>query len=75
MGELHSICACRAMYESMQTGPPGVIRQESKARSTDSEGELGESQYSPLTVSGEAEDDEDDSAEESDAEDNACERG
>ena len=69
---------CMSCYESMQTGPPGVIRQESQLRTTDSEGDLvhlGENQYSPLTVSEEAEDDGDDSTEESDAEEDACERG
>ena len=60
-------------YESMHTGPPGVIRQESKSRSTDSEGDLRENQYIPLTVSEEAEDDDDDSVKEVDAEDYACE--
>ena len=51
---------CKPCYESMQTGPPRVIRQDAKAIISDSEGELGDNHYSPLSVSEEAEDDTDD---------------
>ena len=45
---------CTKCYESMQIGPPVVINQETHTRSTDSKGDLGYNQYSPLLVSREA---------------------
>ena len=55
---------CMSCYESMQIGPPGVIKQE-----------IGDNQYIPLMVSGEAGGDEEDSEEESEANDDDCEKG
>ena len=59
----------------MQIGPPGVIKQETHTRSTDSDRNLGDNQYIILTVSGEAGGDNEDSKEESEANDDDCEKG
>ena len=66
---------CTTCYESMQIGPPVLIKQEMQIRSTDSNGSLGYNQYSPLTVSGEAGVEDEDSDEEYEAKDDVCEKG
>jgi hypothetical protein len=59
----------------MQMGPPVVIKQETHTRSTDSDGILGDNQYIPLTVSGEAGGEDEDSEEEYEANEDDCEKG
>jgi hypothetical protein len=66
---------CTKCYESMQTGPPVAIKQEMHIRRTDNDESLGDNQYSPLTASGEAGGEDEDSDEEYEANDNVCEKG
>ena len=66
---------CTTCYESMQTGPPVAIKQEMHIRRTVKVKSLGDNQYSPLTASGEAGGDDEESDEEYEANDDDCETG
>ena len=59
----------------MQTGPPVAIKQEMHIQRADNDGSLGDNQYSPLTVSGEAGGEDEDSDEEYEAKDEVFEKG
>ena len=59
----------------MQTGPPVAIKQEMHIRRTVKVDSLGDNQYSPLTASGEAGGEDEDSDEEYEANDDDCETG
>jgi hypothetical protein len=66
---------CTKCYESMQTGSPVASKQELHIRRTVKVESLGDNQYSPLTASGEAGGDEEESDEEYEANDDDCETG